>query len=241
MKVFVTSLNRPGNVPTMEALAGDAELVWCVPIDQVMDYRQAGARDVLIGPRGKWEKVNAVLDEMDGWRVFTDDDCEGIWWLGQDGTRHATLGEVAKEFVRVGEERHAPLVLLPCIRNPFYLKRSVSKWSRTVDWFFAVSPDNECRYDLSMKAIGDTEFAARCFDRYGTIARVNYIMGDYRINDATTQFDPADRGPDAEVILRRYPHLFRRAKNPGTMGPLDLRRIPTVGAAGPRSHAAGSA
>lgn len=228
MRVFVPSRNRWANVPTMQALAGHANLVWLVPADQAAAYAEAGATTIVTGPPGKSAKVNDALDRFnDEWCVFTDDDVTHLSWLtAPSKTRPTTLGEAAEEYVRVGEAMRAPLVVIPCIRNAMFLKPTVSGWTRSVDWFFAVAPHTKCRYDESLAYFGDTEFAAQCFDRYGRIARPNYIMGDYRINDASSQYSADDRGPAAEVILRRYPHLFKRAKGNPVNGPLDLRRVP---------------
>jgi hypothetical protein len=212
MRIFVTSLDRPGNVAPMMELAGEAELVWCVPEEQADAYRAHGAEHIEVGPPGKCEKINAILDShAEEWCVFTDDDCRRLTRLNADGSyERITLDEAAREYVRVGIERRDHFVTIPNMQNVRFASRKVSNWGSTVGWFGAIAPHTECRYDPSLVIAHDVDFAAQVFDRYGRISRVGWIIGEYRYADKASHFrdEHANRQRGNGEVILRYPHLL---------------------------------
>lgn len=210
--IYVPSLHRPGNVPTMEKLAGEAELVWLVPPEEEQAYREAGATRVEVGHPHKYQKVNAVLDARpDVWNVFSDDDCSRVIRLEPDGTfSEITLGEAADEYVEVGKRRRDSLVIVTQITNRTFLRRSISDWGTNNGWFFAVAPHTTPRWDTTLRSCGDADFAAQHFVNYGRISRVNWIMPTYRLADKASHFaaEYKDHSATFKIIIDRYPHLF---------------------------------
>lgn len=212
MKVYVVSLNRPHNVAAMEALAGPADLVWCVPEEQIEEYALAGAKEFWPGPPSKYAKVNAILDALpEEWLVFTDDDCQGISRLEHDGSWTAlTLGEAAEEYVTVGQRRKDAYVCPTQMQNKTFLSRTVSNWAMTSGWFNAMAPGFEPRYDEGLSSSGDTDLACQVMDRYGRICRVNWMLMEFRMADSESHYlaDYKDKGPVIDVLLARWPHLL---------------------------------
>lgn len=211
MRVYITSLGRPGNVPAMEAQAGIAQLVWLVPEEQADDYARAGATSIITGPPGKPDKINAILDAYpDQWNVFSDDDCRKLTLLNETGDRvKCTLGLAAAEYIAVGNRRRDHGVFMPNMSNAHFAARRVSAWGSTVGWFMAVAPNTECRLDPALLMNHDVDFACQVFMRYGRIARVGYIIGDYRYADKTSHFREQhdDRSYEHKVVIDRYPGL----------------------------------
>ena len=196
----------------MESLAGDCHLVWLVPENQEAAYRDAGARMVVTGPRGKAAKINAVLDRFnDEWCVFSDDDCQGIVRLSKDGPVPITLGEAAHHFVALGRRDKEHLVNITAMTNRHFMGPSVTPWGQLVGWFFAVAPFTVVSMDEELPTAEDLDFAARCFRRYGSIARPNYIQGDYRVGGRDSHFDHSSDAKAAAFagLEVRYPELFR--------------------------------
>ena len=234
MRIYVTSLSRPHNVARMESLAGGAELVWCIPEEQVWDYTRAGARHFVTGPPGKPEKINAVLDQYgDDWCVFTDDDCRGMKMLTELGSRGPiSLGTAAAEFIIIGRMRRDSYVGIACLTNPRFMSYSISSWGQTTGWFYAQAPNTPERHDPSFGVAHDIEFAARMCDRYGRIARPNYIQGDYLMGDQASHFreEHKRKAVGFARLVRLYPHLFASYTDDN----IKYRRLPA-----PR-HRAGS-
>jgi len=213
MRVFVPSLGRAHHVPRMESLAGNSHLVWLVPEDEEPAYREAGAKMVVTGPREKSAKINEALDRFGNeWCVFSDDDCHGLVRLGRNQeVVPLTLGDAANHFVAAGRRHREHLVSITALTNRHFMGPSVTPWGQTVGWFFAVAPGTSIRLDESLPTAEDLDFAARCFRRYGSIARPNYIQGDYRVGGQDSHFDhspEAKAAAFAELALR-YPELFR--------------------------------
>jgi len=225
MRIYIPSLDRPGNVPEMQAQAGIAELVWLVPEDQEQAYRKAGAKSVITGPRDKPSKINAILDAYpDQWRVFSDDDCRRLTILNDSGASvRCTLGLAASEYIAVGNRRRDHLVAMPNMSNAHFAARRVSDWGSTVGWFFAVAPDTECRLDPEMPYGDDVDFACRVFMRYGRIARVGWIIGDYRYGDRDSHFrvEHMAQNDVHRALIARYPGLLQW-KNDAVLG---FRRV----------------
>jgi len=211
MNVYVVSLSRADNVPSMSALAGDADLVWLVPESQRMDYLRAGAERVITGPPGKADKANAILDTAQEWSVFSDDDLTGMVELLPNGTRQAiTIGQAADEFIRVGAERRCGLVTIASASNALYLSRTISAWGQIGGGFYALACGTELRFDPTLGLCEDVDIAAQAFMRYGTCSRINYIQGTYRMGGANSHFvqQYAERQKWFAEVARRYPGLF---------------------------------
>lgn len=226
MRIHVVSLNRDDHVPSMKALAGGADLVWCVPDSQEIAYEKAGAEEILVGPRGQFEKMNAVLDlHPDEWVVFSDDDCQRIRMLCRDGElRDIDLEEAAHELVRVGRSMNGHYVAASMTSNTRFMSRSVTPWGQSVNWLCAVGPGTVPRFGLHNA--GEVRFAAEVCDRYGRIERVNHIMPEYTMADADSLW-AAEHAQSKEPIwsdlLRLYPHLFASYDPWGT---IKYRRLP---------------
>ena len=208
-RVYVPSRNRPHHVPRMLDLAGGIELVWLVSEEQADAYRAYGAKRVIVCEPGKEAKHNLVLDRFgDRWCVFSDDDCRGLRML-TNGRRHrTTLSRAAAEFVRVGEARRDRLVSMPAFTNMRFMSETVSDWGAASGWFFAVAPGTPERFDASVPIFSDSDYAARIFLRYGRIARVNHVRGEYDWGGSASNYDYARRVDGWRVVARRYPELF---------------------------------
>lgn len=213
MRVFVPSLGRAHHVARMESLAGGAELVWLVPEWEVDAYREAGAKHTMIGPPGKSAKINEALDRFNNeWCVFSDDDCHGLFQLTRDGrAAPITLLQAAQTFIAAGQKDHEHLVTITALNNRRFMNHGVTPWGQTVGWFFAVAPGTSIRLDEDLAIAEDLDFAARCFRKYGSIARLNYIQGDYRVGGKDSHFDHSSEAKAAVFasLELRYPDLFR--------------------------------
>jgi len=204
----------------MSALAGEAELIWCVPQEQVEAYRAAGAEHFEVGHPGQFEKMNEVLDRhRDEWVVFSDDDCIGINLLTEAGDLvPITLGEAAEEMIRVGEARRDHYVVVAQTTNKRFMSRSITSWGQTVNWLCAIAPYTSERFATTFA--GDAVFAARIVDRYGRLARPNYIMAKYRSADPASHWldgHQMDLEQRFGWIVKQYPHLYSGWKSNGAL------------------------
>jgi hypothetical protein len=195
--------------------------VWCVPLEQADAYQRAGARHILTGPAGKAAKMNEVLDaHPDEWCVFSDDDCRKMTWLNDSGGLvKCTLGLAASDYIAVGNRRRDHLVAIPNMSNAHFAARRVSDWGSTVGWFCAVAPNTECRFDEALPYGEDIDFACRVFDRYGRIARVGWIIGDYRYGGPESHFraQHENRAALNRALIERWPGLLEW-KSPEVLG-----------------------
>lgn len=210
LRVFVPSLHRAHHVPTMGAIAGAAQLVWCVPAEEVADYYASGAQDVRVGPAAQYEKMNEVLDAFpDEWVVFSDDDCRGLLMLDAEGrTLPVTLGEAAVELVRVGNRRGDRFVCISQNQNRMFMRRTVTDWGQPSNWLCAIAPGTPERF---LQRFGsEVEYAARIVANYGRIARVNHVIGMYQFGGPASSYpEYADKAPCDRDTAQRHPHLVR--------------------------------
>jgi hypothetical protein len=212
MDIHVISLDRPQNVPGMEALSGGARLIWCVPEAQAADYRAAGAKNIYVGPPGKAAKINLLLDtKPDEWVVITDDDCQKLVRLMPNGQRiPISLHEAAVEYVGIGERGRYGFVAIPDFTNGLYMNGKISTWGRTIGWFAAHAPGFRCRYDEQIHGAEDTDIACQAYLEYGRIARPNWIMGVYRVGGPDSHFLSMHQDWDSiRVMAERYPMLVQ--------------------------------
>lgn len=234
MRIFVPSINRPHHVPEMNRKRGaDTTLTWLVPDWQAEAYHAYGADDMILGPWSKSEFMNRVLDRYsDQWCVFSDDDCVELVRLTGDRLAPTTLGDVAREYVRVGAGRGDYLVNMPHMTNRLYMNHSVSSWGPITGWFFAVGPGCAVRFDLTLAVGEDVDFGARVVERYGRLCRPNWIQGRYKMGGPTSNFDhDRDDLPCSEQLARRYPHLIAGwgpPQRPGTSGVLRYKQLPRL-------------
>lgn len=219
----------------MKRMAGaGVRLVWLVPGEQAEAYRAFGADAVITGPHSKSVFMNLILDHYaDQWCVFSDDDCREMVMLSErDRLVDVPLGMVAREFVRVGRQRGDHLVNIPHITNRRYMNHTVSDWGPISGWFFAVAPDTECRFDPSLRVAEDVDFGAQVVERYGRLARPNYVQATYLMGGAKSNFNhERDDLPCSAIVAARYPHLiagYGPPRAPGTSGVLRYRPLPRV-------------
>jgi len=210
----------------MLALAGEAELVWCVPEEQRAEYRAAGATAVETGHPGQREKMNEVLDRHgDEWVAFSDDDCVRVRMLTAGGDLvDVTLAEAVAEMIRVAEGRRDRYVALSMAQNERFMSRSITPWGQTANWLCAIAPNTPERFATKAEAdelvAADAEFAAKIVDRYGRMCRPNYIQAKYRLGDAESHWRESHARSEEEKfgwIVRKYPHLFKGWRAGGTL------------------------
>lgn len=205
------SLSRPQNVPQMEALAGGAKLVWCVPEGQAEDYRAAGAQHVFTGHPGIYEKINEVLDaHPDQWCLFSDDDCQGFLMLEADGSIvPITLDQAAEEVAMVTTARSDRFGCISMNQNQTFMQRTVTDWGQPSNWLCAIAPGTPERFRSGYAA--EWDYAARIFNNYGRIARLNHLIGKYKYAGPNSHFaaDHAAPAPYLRDLAVKYPHLFR--------------------------------
>lgn len=214
MKIYIPSLHRPHHVETMEGLAGEAELVWCVPEEQVEAYRAAGAQRFFTGHPGEFEKMNEVMDaHPDEWLVFSDDDCKGFKRLDVYGEVHPIdLGEAAAEMLRIGQARRDKYVALSQNTNQMFMRRTVTDWGQAANWLCCIAPGVPERWETGFAS--DLEFSAKMCMAYGRIARINHIIGLYQFNDAGSHWREWYRPGNEALVARlhdiadRYPALL---------------------------------
>ena len=204
----------------MQALAGEAELWWCVPVNEEDRYREAGAEHIVTGHPGQFEKMNEVLDQFGSeWVVFSDDDCKRVMILNSFGDLEPiTLDQVARHLIKLGEWRRDGYVACGMTTNKRFLSHTITSWGQTANSLCAIVPGTEVRFRLGLGVATDIDFAAQMHERYGRICRPNYIMAEYPRNDGPSHWrasHASDRGLLYGPIVARYPHLFRGWKRNG--------------------------
>lgn len=221
VRVFVPSLHRPQNVPTMAALAGEAELVWCVPPEEEQAYRDAGAQHVHLGHPGEFEKMNEVMDAYpDEWVTFSDDDCTGFWRLEPDGDIvNITLGEAVAEMLSIAAARRDKFVCISMNSNRTFMRRTITDWGQPANWLCSIAPGVPERWEVAWGS--DVDFAAKMFMAYGRIARVNHIIGAYQFGNKDSLWNEWYRSEPAQdarlrELAARYPALMYHA-GPGKL------------------------
>lgn len=213
----------------MEALAGDARLIWCVPEEQVEAYRAEGATEFFTGHPGIYEKINEVMDaKPDEWLAFSDDDCTALWIKQADGeVVPTTYGEAVREMVGVAKARRDRFACISMNRNKTWMQRTVTDWGQPSNWLCAVAPGIPERWEPQWG--GELVFASKIATNYGRICRCNFIMGEYDYAGPHTQWTEYESEDFQAEILRcvvdRWPVLWTYDKGANRARP---RKLPKV-------------
>lgn len=167
--VAIISAKRPYQVPVMETALIDFNPIWYVPIDQVNDYKLAGAENV-IGVVGempmKSKQLNHALDDgfaLNATVVTMDDDYYNIKKTYEENgklkTKPYSLKETIYELVDSLKESPYHLAGVGASLNSLFSGTGI-KYRGKVNGQLSVQTPNVVRYDENLKSQVDFEY---CF------------------------------------------------------------------------------
>jgi len=173
--VGIASKGRSFRVEEQEKICGKA--TWFVPFEEVNEYKEAGAGNVIESPPGLSASRNAVLEEAfknNQNCIMLDDDIKGYKRVKDD----KSLEDISFKEVIVHLKREINIFKFAGVSedsNLFYFdpNRPISKKS-LIACTYLVKPSTP-RFDTNLAVSEDMDFTLQHISKYGASIRLNYL------------------------------------------------------------------
>lgn len=181
--VAVISARRSHNVPLMEAHLTGVPHQWVVPIEDVEDYRYAGAPDVWgVKSTQDTHQRNAALDVAGPLRycVQIDDDLKKIEFVMPGGKPvEITLGAAIETLIKACEMNGAYYSGVAPTNNAYFTRNLFNLTGFIRSALTAYRPGSGLRYDHQFPLKGDYDLTCQHLAKYGRVARVDGLLASF--------------------------------------------------------------
>ncbi len=218
IQTFIISSGRPMNVPKMNAFLGTMQAMWCVPADEVGDYKRAGAQfcaptGSLMGSRN-WAIETAQADGAHCLQL--SDDLKTLRFTeGKDNKlrRNITLTWAMHYMKAAMEKEKVQLAGVAPTDNAFFYNQPTSSKLFIVGDMILIGATSTPRFDEGLTLKEDYDFTCQHLAAYGAVVRCNGILASFQ-HRTNRGGAVADRSPTREqeniaYLKRKWPgHIF---------------------------------
>lgn len=192
--VYCISAGRALNVPATQLMFSPDRVTWVVPVDQVPEYRAAGAAQLMtappLGEHGNLPAArNTALDHaaaMGVWCVQADDDITRLAAVGKTNTGKWTATPTPWPQWRrlwmqpLADEPDARLLGVPPTPNPMFAGCRISLRAFCVGALFAAHPASPVRFDPDLPLKEDYDYTCRHLQAHGRVLRNGNVVVTHR-------------------------------------------------------------
>lgn len=207
------------NVPKMRYFTDTMpRVMWCVPDDEVGDYKRAGAQ--FCAPTGGLiDSRNWAIEaaQADGAHCLQlSDDLKSLrFTTGKDNKKRQeiSLGGAASYMRTQMEEAGVQLAGVAPTDNAFFYNQPISSKLFIVGDMILIGPTSTPRFDPVLTLKEDYDFTCQHLATYGAVARCNGILASFqhRTNrgGAVAYRSPTREQENIAYLKRKWPgHIF---------------------------------